>query len=431
MKKRKIKSILWTVGILLLALFLALVPVLMQLGAGAAADGPSILSVQAGTGEIRTDLAGAGSLREQRGVEVEVPSGVMLKELLVSDGERVDRGHVLAKVDSVSVMSTVAKVQQTLETLNEQITEAADQKQTAKLKCPAKGRVVAIYAREGDSARDLMLSRGALAIVSLDGMLTFSFHTDRDLAVGDEVTVRLSDGTKTAGRVDSVLAGLAAVTLSDEAAAYGQHAQAEDPLGRILGSGVLHAHNEWRAAATSGTVESVQAEVGEMLDADDTVCTLQDADSAELERLYASRRVYEDMMTELFVLYQERVVKAPESGAVTIPEDTDAFLLCAAPPQAGLCLLANAPDGNDEASYVNMAGVVTAVGEGSLSMNMRPMPLAVEDYLTASVSRDEMTVPMVVAAGSGAGLPSPGRRLDSEQSGDCICGRCASVCLRG
>ena len=398
MKKRRIKSILWSCGLLLLVVFLACVPLLMELGAGASAGGPSIVSAQAEIGSIPTDLACAGSLCQQDSIEIDAPKGVMLRELLIEDGQHIAKDQILAKVDRVSVMSTIARVQQTLELLNGQIEEASDQKERSKLRCPAGGRVMAIYCESGDDVRDVMLSHGALAILSLDGMLSVRISTDQAVSVGDEVFVVLSDGTKRSGRVESALAGLISVTLSDEDAALGQSVRVEDLHGETLGSGELRAHSEWRAAASSGVVDALNAEVGEVLEEGDPVLTVTGANSVEYERLCACHRVYEDMLTELFVLYQEKTVKAPESGVVSVPEDTDAFMLCAGDAEPELYLLANAPDGNDEAVYVNFAGIVTAIGDDGLSMNMRPTPLTVEDYLTVSVSQDEMTVPMVILA---------------------------------
>ena len=222
MKKRRIKSILWSCGLLLLVVFLACVPLLMELGAGASAGGPSIISAQAEIGSIPTDLACAGSLCQQDSIEIDAPKGVMLRELLIEDGQHIAKDQILAKVDRVSVMSTIARVQQTLELLNGQIEEASDQKERSKLRCPAGGRVMAIYCESGDDVRDVMLSHGALAILSLDGMLSVRISTDQAVSVGDEVFVVLSDGTKRSGRVESALAGLISVTLSDEDAALGQ-----------------------------------------------------------------------------------------------------------------------------------------------------------------------------------------------------------------
>ena len=112
MKKRRIKSILWSCGLLLLVVFLACVPLLMELGAGASAGGPSIVSAQAEIGSIPTDLACAGSLCQQDSIEIDAPKGVMLRELLIEDGQHIAKDQILAKVDRVSVMSTIARVQQ-------------------------------------------------------------------------------------------------------------------------------------------------------------------------------------------------------------------------------------------------------------------------------------------------------------------------------
>ncbi len=397
MKKRKLKSALWTIGLLLAAAVLIAIPFFMELGAQASSGGPSILSAQAKTGTIRTDLCGAGTLKEQKALSIEAPDGVKLKEILVKDGQHVNQGEALARIDPVSVMDTISKVQQTLDDLNEQIRDVMDEKESTKLKCRTDGRLIALYCGVGDSVQDVMLDRGALAVVSLDGMLCLSFSCEKDISVGSEVSVILPDGSEVPGRVATSLSGVVSVTLSDEHLCFGQTVRVADQSGTELGKGVVQAHSEWRVLASSGTVKALNADVGDPLGEGDAILTLEDADSAEYDRLCQIHRVYEKMMTELFVLYQERFVYAPDSGFVTLPEDTSAILLASEDQTPTLRLLVNAPmDGSD--SYVNYAGVVTGISESGIAVNMRPDPLTAVDYLNVTVSRDEMTVPMVNTA---------------------------------
>lgn len=401
MRKRKIKSIVWTCGAVLVVALLVALPFLMELRTNRTQSGPSILSAQAQTQEIRTELCGTGTLRQQDPISVGVPEGVKISELLVKDGQLVEKGDALAKVDPVSVMDAITHVQQTLDALSEQIESASDSEDQMKIEARVGGRVMKLWGEPGDSVRSVMLAHGALAVVSLDGLLEVRFSGDAGVSVGDSVKVTLSDGTQLDGRVASALGGDIGVTVSDELAPYGVQAIVSDQRGNRLGSGELRAHNEWRTVAYAGTVDSVSVSEGESVSAGQTICTLTGTNASDFERLTASHWVYERILTELFVLYQKRIVYAEDDGTVTLPEDTDAYLLSSGESDGYLSLLVNAPTGDDEAAYVNFAGMVTEIGEDGILLNMRPMPLEVTDYLTVSVSRDEMTVPTVNSIDAG------------------------------
>ena len=64
----------------------------------------------------------------------------------------------------------------------------------------------AVYAREGDSVRDVMLKHGSLAVLSLDGRMVVKVLCNLQLSVGETVTVTFENGTDTEGRVESTAA---------------------------------------------------------------------------------------------------------------------------------------------------------------------------------------------------------------------------------
>ena len=394
MKKRKMRSILWACGAVLVIALLTAIPFLMEQRAMAVRTGPSILTALAERTDIESDLCGVGTLRPQEAFTVDVPDGVKITELLVENGQLVEDGAPLARVDALSVMNAITQVQDTLQILNAQLEEASVQEAASSVKAVTGGRLMKRFGDAGDSVQELMLEHGALAVVSLDGLLCVRFDADAKLTTGDKVRVILSDGTDLEGRVDSALAGEAVVTVSDELAPYGDRVRVTDAAGKPLGDGTLQAHSEWRAAAYSGVVDEFRAEEGALIDAGQTILTLRgQTENAEFVRLSAKHRVYEELMTELFRLYGDRTVYAAHGGVIALPEDKSAYMLASENDGYTLHFLVNAPNGDDETGYINFAALVSEVGENGPVFLLRPMPMQVEDYLQIEINREELTVP--------------------------------------
>ena len=122
-KKKQIKRIIALVCIAVIVVVLAVMPLIA--GSEAEDDGPvaSILSGTAELGSVSTAIKGGGTLTEEDAVEITIPSGVMLTQFLVSNGDAVSAGDALATVDRVSVMSAISQVQETLEYLDKVVSQ--------------------------------------------------------------------------------------------------------------------------------------------------------------------------------------------------------------------------------------------------------------------------------------------------------------------
>ena len=194
-KKMDRKRIIAIVCVVAVVGMLAAMPLIA--GQNSETDGPkaSILSDTVTSGSIDTALIGGGTLAEDDAVTVSVPSAVKLKEFLVSNGDVVTEGTAIATVDRVTVMTAISQVQETLEYLSEQIEEASDVDSTKSVTALAGGIVKILYAEKGDSVQSVMLEHGALAVLSLDGLMAVDLETEAAPAVGTAVTVTLSGGT--------------------------------------------------------------------------------------------------------------------------------------------------------------------------------------------------------------------------------------------
>ncbi|MBQ6999722.1 MAG: HlyD family efflux transporter periplasmic adaptor subunit [Oscillospiraceae bacterium] len=317
-KKKRIKKVISWISMALVVALLAAMPLIAQ--QEAEADGPvaSILSGSVQMGSLTASLRGGGTLTAQKGETVELPDGVKITELLVKNGESVTEGQPLATVDKVSVMTAIVQVQDTLSALQKDMADVRKQTVSSTISATAGGRVKAVYAKAGDSVQDIMLKHGALAILSLDGLMAVELDTAAPLATGDSVKLAFSDGETVAGRVESNLDGHLVVTLEDEGYAIGESVTVTTEDGQMLGIAPLYVHNAWKATAVSGTVSAVRAVEERTVYAGGALFTLKDTEfPAQLEALSGQHRDYEALMQRLFQMYESGTLNAPCDGQVS------------------------------------------------------------------------------------------------------------------
>ena len=381
-KKKNIKRVIALVCVVAIVALLAAMPLIAR--QEQVEDGPkaSILSGTVTTGSIPTELIGGGTLTEEEAVTVSVPAAVKLKEFLVKNGDQVTAGTAIASVDRVTVMLAISQVQETLEYLSEQIDKAADTDGEETVTAPAGGIVKILYAEKGESVQSIMLEHGALAVLSLDGLMAVDLEVESDLSVGTAVTVKFSDGTAAEGKIIRNLAGEMTVTVEDDGYAPGDAAEVTAEDGTAIGSGELYIYSPWNATAYAGTVDSVKVKVGDKLSPGKALMKLKDVGySAAFRQLIGQRQEYEELMLDLFEMYQTEVVTAPCDGVVSGIEKNSVQLLSDS--GAGFCLtfLANAPNGDDETLYLNYLGQVTAIAQNGWVMQVSPQAVPIDDYL--------------------------------------------------
>lgn len=380
-KKKQIRKYIAWACIAALVVVLAVMPLLA--GSEEEAEGPqaSILSGTVETGDITTGIRGGGTLTASEAVNVTIPSGVKITEFLVKNEDVVSEGDALATVDRVSVMTAITQVQETMEYLVEEMTDVTDEEVSDTITAQAGGRVKQVYAQAGESVQDVMLRDGALAVLSLDGLMAVDIQRNTNLATGDSVCVTLSDGTEVTGRVESNLNGTLVVTVDDEGYAVGESVKVTTDDGDRIGSGELYVHNAWKATAFSGTISRVNIKEEDTVSSGKTLFTLTDTSyTAQLNKLAAQHREYEALMLELFKMYQSNTITAPCDGIVSGVEEDSIHLLSGSGEGWILSLLANAPNGNDEVTYANFVGMVTGIDGGKWNLALNPTNLSISDY---------------------------------------------------
>jgi len=334
-KKRLKQAISW---LLLVALVAGLTAMPLLARKEAQSDGPvaSILKDTVKSGSIASVLKAGGTLTAGNAMDVKLPSGVKITDFLVKNGDYVTSGTPVATVDKVTLMNAIVKVQESMDYLRDEISNASNDTIKSTISAPAGGYVKKIFAKAGDSVRNVMLQYGALAVLSLDGRMAVKFTGNLPLAAGDTTCVTLSDGTEITGRVESNLDGQIVISVDDKGYEIGEIVTVTTEDGDTLGSGELYVHNVWTATGFSGTIRSVYAKEKTSLSAGASLFTLTDTDfTATRDTLADLHREYEALLQDMFRMYETGVITAPCDGEVSGVDEDSVFLLSALQGQQG------------------------------------------------------------------------------------------------
>lgn len=318
-KKRKRRKIIRTVITVILVLAVLLGAGVMVLRkrvqeqfASSAADVKSH-TVSAGT--ISTVVSGSGTLADVDTETVAIPQNVEVTEILVSAKEAVAEGDLLAVVDMAGVHAAMSELQETIEDLDEQISEAEDDKVSSKVKARVDGRVKRILAKKNKNVADVMAGKGALLVLSLDGKMAVDISTDA-LKVGDSVKVVRENGKKISGKVDAVSGGVATILVTDNGPKYNEEVTVKSGSTE-LGTGKLYIHNPLAVTGYAGKIKTVKVELNEKVSAGDTLFTLKSTKtSVNYDALLRQRRDAEEQLLELLQIQRNGGIVSPITGSV-------------------------------------------------------------------------------------------------------------------
>ena len=319
-KKRKRRKVIRTVTAIVLIAALVLTAVTGVLRRRVqekfALGEVDVLHFEVTTGTVSTVVSGSGTLQNVDTQAVTVPSGVELTEILVSFGDSVQEGDLLAVADMGTVRSAMALLQTTMEELDKQISSAEGDKVSTYVKAGVSGRVKIIRAEKGMDVADAMVSHGALAVLSLDGWMAVDLQTDT-LSVGDPVTVTREDGSQISGRTEYAANGQAVVLVTDNGPRYDEEVTVADRDGNVIGRGKLYIHNPLAVTGYAGTVSSVNVKENQKVSASTNLFTLTNTQtSANYDTLLRQRRDAEEELLELLRIQRSGGITAPVAGSV-------------------------------------------------------------------------------------------------------------------
>ena len=318
-KKRRRRRIAITVITILVVVAVALVITVSYLRAHVrerfGTSDIDVRSAQVVAGTLRMEITGKGVLADEDLEPVTVPEGVTLTEVLVETGDTVTEGQALASVDMSSVLTAMAALQTSLEDLDDQIADAADEKASTSITTAVAGRVKQIWAEKGMAVTDCMMAHGALAVLSLDGYMAVDIPGG-DLAAGDTVTVLRQDGKEIQGTVDTVILGTATVLVTDDGPLSGEKVTVTLE-GTILGEGALYIHEPLAITGYAGTVQTVQVTENRKVYKNSPLFQLADTATTHIyDALLRQRTEQEETLLKLLSLQRTGAVLAPFSGSV-------------------------------------------------------------------------------------------------------------------
>ena len=385
LKKQRRRYIAWGCAAALVIL-LAVMP--MAASGGDDTPQAAILSGQVTRQELETQILGGGLLSGEGALSLDIPADVKITEYLVSNGDSVTEGEPIATVDRVSVMNAITQVQETLDYLSDEISAARSDTAPTTVTALASGTVKVIYAQEDDLVSDVMLENGALVVLSLDDKMAVQVEADTDLAVDAPVIVTLEDGTQVSGAVKSNIQGKLTVTVEDEDYTPEQTVQVTLEDGTDLGSGTLYIHSPWNAFAYSGTVSRISVSVGQKVSAGQTLMTLTDTGhTAEYQQLVDQHQQYEELMQELFQLYQSGSVTAPCDGIVTGVDTDGAYLLRSE--GSWIARLLGFGSSDEEESFLAFSARVEQATEDGLILSVSSQFREISDLSQVSFQMDD------------------------------------------
>lgn len=96
-------------------------------GADKSESQETVQSAEAEKGSVSTTVVGTGTLENGTATDVVVPTGVKVKEVLVSSGDVVTEGQVLATLDEASIASELLEVKENIETVEDEIDNLSDE----------------------------------------------------------------------------------------------------------------------------------------------------------------------------------------------------------------------------------------------------------------------------------------------------------------
>ena len=342
------KYILWACLAVLVAL-LAVMPLMAKTTEVAEGPQASILSGTAETGSVTSVIRGGGNLEAKDQETITLPSGVKITEFLVTNGDLVTEGTPLAAVDRVTLMEAIVQVQDTLEHIQSDMLDAKDDTISSYIRATAGGRIKKLYGQPGETVQEVMLRDGALAVLSLDGLMAVTLERDTKLTNGDTVCVLFDDDTEVEGRVESNLNGTLVITVEDEGYPMGEPVTVTTNEGTRVGRGELQPHNAWLATGFAGTITTVMQKEESTVYDGAKLYMLTDTDyTAELERLAREHREYEELMQEMILMYENGAILAPCDGIVSGIDIESAHLLAAEEVQWEVNLLGNTQTGGEK-----------------------------------------------------------------------------------
>lgn len=283
-----------------------------------------IKSATVESNSISTTVYGSGRLNDADTKTQEIPDGVKITEVKVETGDTVAEGQEIASVNLSSVMTAMSETQSSIESLDKQLKDAAEDEIDDVITSKVAGRVKKIYAAKGDDVSTVMASDNALMLISMDGYMAVDVSA-KSLKTGDKVTVITSKNNEYSGKVEKISGDKATVILTDNGPKYNDLVTVKSKDGTEIGTGKLYIHDPLSVVGYAGTIKSVSVSVNEKISAGKKLFKLKNTSyTANYEALLNEREEKEETLLTLVEIYRKGAVTAEYEGTIrSVPPTED------------------------------------------------------------------------------------------------------------
>ena len=280
-------------------------------------------SVQASVQDLSSRVSGTGSLTDSDTEDYEIPDNVDIDEVVVEVGDKVEKGQVLAKINTNSVLAAMYEIQSKMDAIDKQLQTASEQKAATTIKSQVKGRVKGIYVKKNSNVISTMTEKNALMILSLDGNMAVEIETN-DLTAGKKVKVK--SGKKTYnGAVKSVSDGKVKIVLTDNGPVLGADATVTSTDGKTTyGTGKLQVNSPLSIVAYAGKVSSINVKLNQYVKKGKVLMKLTATSyTANYDKLIRDRADLAEELSDLLRIYNDGAILAQMSGTIKAVPKTD------------------------------------------------------------------------------------------------------------
>lgn len=271
-----------------------------------------------GRGNLSKTVTGTGTLSIARVEELALPYAVTVTETLVEEGDTVTAGQALLRVDSAALQTAIDALQTELDSTESEIASLADDYVRAQyLRLNMDCRVKEVYIQSGDYIEEVMAQKGAIALLSLDGLMYVDVPLIEGLDILDEMSVVVGSRTTT-GTVRAIQGNTMSISFSDE---YGEQQQEVSirVKGETVATGNCYIHVPYLLTSSAqGYVELVSLEPGARKYSGNRICYLNNIPmSATYDALQSTRSAQQAQLNQMKSLLETGVLCATEDGVVS------------------------------------------------------------------------------------------------------------------
>jgi len=323
-KKSTIVKIIVIVSILLAAATAGIIYARKYVSKKFADTKQTYISAQASVSDLSSRVSGTGSLTDSDTEDYEIPDNVDIDKVVVEVGDKVEKGQVLANINTNSVLAAMYEIQSKMDAIDKQLQTASEQKAATTIKSQVKGRVKGIYVKKNSNVISTMTEKNALMILSLDGNMAVTIETN-DLTAGKKVKVK--SGKKTYnGAVKSISDGKVKIVLTDNGPVLGADATVTSTDGKTTyGTGKLEVNSPLSIVAYAGKVSSVNVKLNQYIKKGKVLMKLTATSyTANYDKLIRERTDLAEELSELLKIYNDGAILAQMSGTIkTVPKADD------------------------------------------------------------------------------------------------------------